>query len=199
MSQRLGVPSVSTGDLLRRLIASGVDTPLVRGAREIEKGAFVSDDFANRLALAELNKPAAAAGFILDGYPRSVPQAETLEAFLAGVGLGIEAVLVFSITPEELGMRLRGRRVCAVCGATYHVAAAPPMVEGRCDRCAGALVPRVEDNQPEKIALRQELYESQTTPLISFYEGRGLVKIISAEGTPGMVFARICEALEILV
>lgn len=190
------MPSVSTGNLLRQLIASGVDTPLVREARQIEQGAFVSDAFANQLAFSAIKGQS---GFVLDGYPRSVAQAEALDAFLREYQHPLDAALLFTLEPATLTERLLGRRVCAHCGATYHLTAARPRVVGRCDHCEGELIPRTEDDQPEKIALRQHLYESRTAPLIAYYRQLGVARSVSAEGSPDAVFKRICEALLILV
>lgn len=196
LSERLGVPSVSTGTLLRQLLASGEDTPLVREARQIEQGAFVSDAFANQLAFSAI---AGQVGFVLDGYPRSVAQAAALASFLGERQQVLDAVLIFTLTAETLSARLLGRRVCGRCGATYHLSAAPPCLVGQCDRCGGALVPRREDDQPEKIALRQHLYETQTAPLIRYYQDQGLAREVLVEGSPEVVFQRICELLLISV
>ena len=190
------MPSVSTGTLLRQLLASGEDTLLVREARQIEQGAFVSDAFANQLAFSSI---AGQAGFVLDGYPRSVAQAVALDGFLKERQQVLDAVLIFSLTPETLSTRLLGRRLCSCCGATYHLSAAPPRVVGKCDRCGGELVPRREDDQPEKIALRQRLYETQTAPLIRHYQDRGLAREVLVEGSPEVVFQRICELLLISI
>lgn len=199
LSQRLGIPSVSTGELLRQLIASGEDSILVREAREIESGSFVSDDFANRLALGALSTRLASRGFILDGYPRSLAQGDALESYLVEQQQKLDAVVVFSVTASELATRVMGRRVCQQCGSLYHLTAAPSLRGEFCDRCGAILVPRAEDDQPAKVVLRMQLYESRTAPLITFYRERGLVKVVSAEGTPDVVFRRICKALAISV
>ena len=196
LSQALGVPSVSTGALLRELIASGEETPLVREARQILSGAFVSDSFANQLAFSAI---AGKAGFVLDGYPRSVAQAEALERHLAAQGERLSAALLLLLDDAALSVRVAGRRVCLACGATYHVQIAPSQREGICDRCGGALSLRPEDDQPEKRLLRRQLYETQTAPLIAFYRERGLLQEINAVGLPESVFNNICESLRRLI
>ena len=196
LSQPLGVPSVSTGALLRELIASGAETPQVQEARQILRGAFVSDSFANALAFGAI---AGQPGFILDGYPRSVEQAEALEGALAAQGVRLDAVLLLKLSGEALGERVAGRRLCLGCGATYHVRIAPPKCEGVCDRCSNKLGLRPEDDQPEKRRLRGQLYETQTAPLIAFYQGRGLLHEIDAEGLPEAVFRKVCESLRRLI
>lgn len=196
LSAKLGVPSVSTGALLRELIASNEDTPLVQEARHILTGAFVSDAFANRLAFSAI---AEQSGFILDGYPRSLAQAEALEGFLSVLGTALDAVLLLELSDAALAERVSGRRLCPSCGATYHVRIAPPECEGVCDRCQSMLTLRPEDDQPEKRALRRQLYETQTAPLIAFYQERELLRRISAEGPPELVFKKICESLRHLI
>ena len=196
LSAKLGVPSVSTGALLRALIATGEDTPLVREARQILTGAFVSDSFANQLAFSAI---AERSGFILDGYPRSLAQAEALAAFLRAQGTALDAALLLELSDAALAERVGGRRLCPNCGATYHVRIEPPECEGVCDRCQSALTLRPEDDQPEKRALRRQLYETQTAPLIAFYQGLGLLCRINAEGAPELVFEKVCESLRHLI
>ena len=196
LSAKLGVPSVSTGALLRALIATGEDTPLVREARQILTGAFVSDSFANQLAFSAI---AERSGFILDGYPRSLAQAEALAAFLRAQGTALDAALLLELSDAALAERVGGRRLCPNCGATYHVRIEPPECEGVCDRCQSVLTLRPEDDQPEKRALRRQLYETQTAPLIAFYQGLGLLHRVNAEGSPELVFEKVCESLRHLI
>jgi adenylate kinase len=196
LSQTLGVPSVSTGALLRELIASGQETPLAHEARQILRGAFVSDAFANQLAFAAIEGQA---GFVLDGYPRSVAQAKALERHLEIRGEHLSAALVLQLDDAVLSERVAGRRVCMACGATYHVQIAPAQRDGICDRCGGALRLRPEDDQPEKRSLRRQLYETQTAPLIAFYRDQGILREINATGLPESVYNNICESLQCLI
>lgn len=196
LSQALGVPSVSTGALLRELIASGEETPLVQEARQILSGAFVSDRFANQLAFSAIERTS---GFVLDGYPRSVPQAEALERFLAERGQQLERVYLFVLSERALEERVLGRRVCSACGQTYHLVIAPPTVSGQCDRCGASLGLRIEDDAPQKRTLRRQLYQTQTEPLCAFYRDRGLLHEIDAEGTPEAIFKKVCESLPRLI
>ena len=192
LSARLGVPSVSTGALLRALITSGEQTPLVQEARQILSGAFVSDVFASQLAFGAIEGEP---GFVLDGYPRTVAQAEALEEFLAQRGLALDAVLLLQLGERALEERISGRRLCLDCGATYHVRIAPPQRMGVCDRCGARLILRPEDDQPAKRLLRGQLYETQTAPLYTFYRERGMLKQIDAAGLPEQVFTEICKSI----
>ncbi|WP_395139423.1 adenylate kinase family protein [Armatimonas sp.] len=192
LSQALSVPSVSTGALLRALIATGNETPRVLEARQILSGAFVSDTFANQLAFEAIRTQR---GFVLDGYPRSVSQAEALDAFLLERGTALDAVFLLRISDLALAARVAGRRVCSECGATYHLAIAPSCQEGRCDLCGAGLTLRPEEDQPGKRLLRRQLYEAQTVPLCAFYQERGLLREIDAEGLPEVVYNKICESL----
>ena len=196
LSQALSVPSVSTGALLRALIATGNETPRVQEARQILSGAFVSDTFANQLAFEAIQ---AQTGFVLDGYPRSVGQAAALEAFLLERGTALDAVFLLRISDQVLAGRVAGRRVCSECGATYHLVIAPPRQEGHCDLCGGGLALRPEEDQPEKRFLRRQLYETQTAPVCAFYQERGLLRVIDAEGLPEVVYNKICESLSGLI
>jgi len=168
---------VSTGDLLRDAVAR--KTPLGRKAAEfMNKGSLVPDDLVVSLVAERLKKDDARSGFVLDGFPRTVVQAEMLEKTLDELQLKLDSVLYFATDREVVMNRLGGRRICRKCAANYHVTNIPPRVEGVCDRCAGELYQR-DDDKPVTVARRLEVYEKQTAPLIRFYRERGLLKEVS--------------------
>jgi adenylate kinase len=180
LAREWGVPQVATGDMLRDAAAAG--TPLGREARRfMDQGALVPDDVILGLVAERLAQPDAAAGFILDGFPRTIPQAEGLERLLAGLGLTLDRVLVFDVPQDELVRRLSGRRVCRQCGTTFHVSSAPPRQPGVCDRCGGELVQR-EDDREATVRHRLEVYARQTAPLLARYRAEGLVATVAGEG-----------------
>ena len=188
LARELGVPHLSTGDLLRREVAAG--TPLGREAeRYMKAGRLVPDELVLRMLRERLARPDAARGFLLDGFPRTVPQAEALEAIAP-----IDRVVSFEIDPAVLIQRLSDRRVCPVCQAVYNLATQPPKVPGRCDRDGAELVHRPDD-RPEAIQVRLEVYARQTAPLIDFYRARGTLRPIDASGTPAEVGARVRDAI----
>ncbi len=185
LAKRWGVPHVASGAILRRALADPEASggALAQAAQVIKDGGFVTNEVANAIVFRELDKPAARRGFVLDGYPRDVAQAEALEDYLAsGRRGGLDAVVALQIDEETLIARLAGRLTCPQCGATYHVRTAPPAREGVCDDCGAALIVR-EDDEPESIRTRLALYAEKTEPLTDFYEKRGVLRVIEASGT----------------
>jgi adenylate kinase len=175
------VPQIATGDMLREAVAAG--TPLGREAKRImESGALVSDDVIVGLIAERLRQPDAAGGFILDGFPRTIGQAEALGRLLKDLGQKLEAVVYFKVGEPELLRRLTGRRVCRRCQAAYHMVSAPPKREGVCDNCGGPLYQR-EDDSEETVRNRLAVYERQTAPLLDYYRERGLLTPIDGEGS----------------
>ena len=160
----------------------------------MDRGELVPDDLVIEIATTRLLADDCAEGFLLDGFPRTVYQAEKLDEFLAAHGSKIDKVLDIAVEKEELMVRLTGRRVCKACGASYHVVNIPPKKEGICDVCGGPLVQRADDNA-ETVANRIEVYEAQTMPLIEYYEKAG--NIAHIDGATGLesVFADIVKAL----
>ena len=191
--EKYGVPHISTGDIFRANIKAG--TELGKRAQEyMNRGELVPDDLVIEIATTRLLADDCAEGFLLDGFPRTVYQAEKLDEFLAAHGSKIDKVLDIAVEKEELMVRLTGRRVCKACGASYHVVNIPPKKEGICDVCGGPLVQRADDNA-ETVANRIEVYEAQTMPLIEYYEKAG--NIAHIDGATGLesVFADIVKAL----
>jgi adenylate kinase len=188
LAARLNVPRISTGDLLREAVALG--TPLGGLVRAVmARGELVSDDLMVDLVRERLNRPDAAAGFVLDGFPRTVPQAEALEGLVAG--RGPLTVVEIRVPEDELVRRLGSRLVCRVCG----VNATPGMGgEGRCGRCGGELVQRADDGA-EIVRERLQVFARATRPLIEFYRGRSVHREVGGTGTPDEVFADLERAV----
>jgi adenylate kinase len=194
LAARLGIPHISTGDILRDAAAAG--TPLGREARRyMDDGHLVPDRVIVGLVEERLAAPDAQRGFVLDGFPRTVPQAEAFEALLTRRGTPLDAVVQIAVPRDELVRRLAGRRVCGACGTMYHVSLGPPRHDGVCDGCGGTLVQR-EDDREETIARRMEVYERETAPLVARYRTTGLLREIPGTGSRDDVFARITGALQ---
>ncbi len=192
IAEHYGAPHISTGDMFREAAASG--TPFgVQANGFMTRGELVPDEVVIGLVAERLAKEDVVDhGFILDGFPRTRVQAEALQQLLGPDGL--DAAVDIDVPTEIVVERISGRRVCASCGATYHVNA-PPKTDGRCDRDGGDVVQR-EDDTPEAVKRRLDLYERNTRPLLDFYGGLGLLVTIDGDGAPDDVFARILEAVE---
>jgi adenylate kinase len=189
-SKELGVPQVSTGDIFRDAIKR--ETELGKKVKEIVgRGDLVPDELTVSLVKERLAQPDAAGGYILDGFPRTIPQAEALAAFQA-----LDAVVNFSIKDAVVVKRLSGRRVCRNCGAIYHVENMPPKKNGVCDACGGHLYVR-DDDKIDSIMNRLEVYKKQTEPLIRFYKDKKLLKDIDSSKTPEATLAQLRKALKI--
>lgn len=188
-----GIPQVSTGDLLRAAVAAG--TELGRKARAaMDAGQLVSDGIVLGIIRERLARPDAGDGFVLDGFPRNKAQAEALDEVLEELDAPLDAVVLMDVDFEVLLKRLTGRRTCAGCGKLYNVYFSPPEKEGVCDECGGQLKQRDDDNEAT-ITRRLKVYESETTPLVAFYEARGLLRVVDAEGPIDEVFRRLEAAL----
>ena len=191
--EKYNIPHISTGDIFRENIKNG--TELGKKAQEyMNRGELVPDDLVIEIATTRLLEDDCKNGFLLDGFPRTVYQAEKLDEFLAAHGSKIDKVLDIAVEKEELITRLTGRRVCKACGASYHVVNIPPKTEGICDACGGELVQRADDNI-ETVTNRIDVYEAQTKPLVDYYEKAG--NIAHIDGATGLdnVFADIVKAL----
>ena len=191
--EKYGIPHNSTGDIFRENIKNG--TELGKKAQEyMNRGELVPDDLVIEIATDRLLKDDCKNGFLLDGFPRTVYQAEKLDEFLAAQGGKIDKVLDIAVGKDELITRLTGRRVCKACGASFHVVNIPPKKEGICDYCGGELIQRADDNL-ETVTNRIDVYEAQTMPLVEYYENAG--NIAHIDGTTGLdnVFADIVKAL----
>ncbi len=191
---KYGIPQISTGDILREAVKEG--TPLGKEAKKyMDEGKLVPDEVVVGIVRERLKEPDCTKGFILDGFPRTIPQAEALDKTLQEMGKGIDHVLSLEVDREELVRRLSGRRTCKRCGAMYHIIFDPPKKDGVCDRCGGELYQR-DDDKEETIRERLRVYEEQTAPLIEYYRKKGLLRPIDGVGKIEEIFARIRETIE---
>ena len=178
LSRKLGIPVISTGNILRAAMKNG--TPVGLKAKEyVDNGALVPDDVIIGIVEERLAESDCANGYILDGMPRTIPQAEALEER----GIDIDCALSIDIDDETIVQRMSGRRTCLNCGATYHVVSAPSKAEGVCDNCGSELTVR-KDDAPETVRNRLEVYHRETEPLLDFYAKRG--KLITVENQPSI-------------
>jgi adenylate kinase len=180
--------------MLRAAVRAG--TPLgVKAQEYMKKGELVPDSVVIGLIRERIAEPDAAKGFILDGFPRTVPQAESLDETLKSLNMTLSAVLKIEVTRATLIKRLTGRRVCKSCGTTYNVDTMRPIKEGICDKCGGELIQRPDD-RPETIENRLTVYQKDTAPLIEYYEKQGLLRKATCEGEYDDVMKRIYDAIE---
>jgi adenylate kinase len=192
LASEWGVPHVATGDMLREAVAA--KTPLgLEAKRHMDSGGLVPDEVVIGLVGERLAQPDAKAGVVLDGFPRTVAQAEALDALFARTGLSLDRVVYFNVSRDELLRRLTGRRVCRGCGRTYHLVSAPPKVAGKCDVCGGELYQRVDDRE-DTVATRLDVYQKQTSPLLEYYRGRNLLSEVAGEGSVSQVAEAIRKA-----
>ena len=191
LSAKLGIPTISTGNILRAAIKEGTPTGL-EAKRYMDEGQLVPDSVIIGIVAQRLEQPDCAKGFILDGVPRTIGQAEALDA----EGVTFDHVLSIEISDAEIEERMSGRRVCQSCGAPYHVKARPPKQEGVCDSCGGQLVQR-EDDKAETVRKRLEIYHADTEPLKGFYEGKGILVPVANQDTIEGTNQVIMEALEL--
>ena len=193
IASHLAIPKVSTGDIFRYNVSVG--TELGRQAKSfMERGDLVPDEVTVAMVASRLQEDDALSGFLLDGFPRNVPQAETLKKMMADWGMRLDLVLELVVDHDEVIRRLSGRRTCRKCGRVWHVAFDPPSVPGRCDECGGELFQR-DDDREETIRHRLEVYEQQTQPLISYYADEGILLGIDATGPVEDVTDRALLAL----
>ncbi len=181
LAREWGVPQIATGDMLREAVAA--KTPLgLEAKRYMDQGALVPDEVVIGATAERLAAPDAARGFILDGFPRTIAQAEALARLLKDAGHALDVVLYFDVSEPELLRRLTGRRVCRACGHTYHLTSSPPKRAGVCDACGGELYQRVDDSEGT-VRNRLEVYRKQTAPLLDYYRQRNVLTTVSGEGS----------------
>lgn len=189
----LGVPQLSTGDMLREAIKQG--TPLGKRADEfMSKGNLVPDDLMVDLIKARIRNPDCVRGFMLDGFPRTVAQAEALERMLSGLSRTIDHVVSFHVDQEELVHRLSGRLVCSNCGSSFHDQDKPPKSKGKCDVCASGLIKR-DDDAPGVVRHRLETFLKSTAPVEQYYKAKGVLRQLDALGAEEEVFERILSVV----
>ena len=193
IAKKYQIPHISTGDIFRANIKG--NTPLGKKAQEyMNKGELIPDDLVIEIATSRLLDDDCMRGFLLDGFPRTVHQAEKLDEFLAARGGSLDKVINITADDQILIRRLTGRRVCRQCGASYHIVNIPPQKEGICDACGGELIQRDDDTETT-VRNRIAVYEEQTMPLLDYYTAKG--NIVTVDGTAPLddVFAEISEAL----
>ncbi len=193
LASHYSIPHISTGDIMRANIKAS--TPLGLEVKAyMERGELVSDSVTNEMVRNRLNEADASHGFLLDGFPRNVGQAEVLRAILSEKKTPLDAVLELSIKTSEIVARLSGRRICRNCGKAWHVDFEPTQADGTCDACQGELYQR-EDDKEEVITRRLQVFEEQTAPIISFYRTEGLLITINASGSVSEITERAITAL----
>jgi adenylate kinase len=191
--EEFAVPHISTGDMFRAAVKE--QTPLgVEAKSYMDKGLLVPDEVVIGIVRERLGKDDCKNGFLLDGFPRTVAQAESLDQTLEGLGKKIDHVINIDVDRESLLARLTGRRICRQCGATYHVIYNPPEAHGKCDKCGGELYQRDDDNE-KTVATRLDVNIEQTAPLLAYYLKQGTLRDINGEQEIGQVFEDIAGIL----
>ena len=193
MAARYGVKKISTGDLLREAVRNQTKLGL-EAKGYMDQGKLVPDSVVIGLVRDKLADPDYAKGFVLDGFPRTVPQAEELGKVLSDRGIQLDRVVNFKVSREAIVRRLSGRRSCPKCQATFHLEFAPSQKGGACDRCGETLVQR-NDDKPEAIETRLKVYEEQTAPLISFYDGKHMLSHLDSAGSVDSVYQNLTKVL----
>lgn len=190
---KYGLPHISTGDIFRANIKNG--TELGKEAKKyMDQGLLVPDELTVRLLLDRVSQEDCKNGYVLDGFPRTIPQANVLDEALEKLGDQIDYAIDVDVPDENIVRRMSGRRACFSCGATYHVAYAPPQKEGICDTCGSELVLR-DDDKPETVQNRLHVYHEQTQPLIDFYARKGVLRTVDGTQAVEDVFEAICKIL----
>ena len=193
IADKYGVPHISTGDIFRANIKNG--TELGKEAKGyMDKGLLVPDELTVRLLLDRVAQEDCSGGYVLDGFPRTIPQAEVLDSELAKLGESVDAAVDVDVPDENIINRMSGRRACLSCGATYHIVNIPSKKEGICDVCGSSLVCR-EDDQPETVKNRLQVYHEQTQPLIAYYEAKGVLRTVDGTLPMAEVFEAIVKIL----
>ena len=194
LMKKYGVPQVSTGDLLRAAVKAG--TPLgLQAKAAMDAGRLVSDEIVLAMIRERLSQADARKGFILDGFPRNLAQAEALDAMLDKLGIPLQLAVLIDIDLDILMQRMTGRRTCESCGQMYNIYSSPPKWEDRCDLCGGKLRHRADDNE-ETISNRLRVYETQTAPLIDYYRKQGKLRVVQGLGEIEEVFAAISQVVD---
>lgn len=194
LADKYGIPQISTGDILRENVKKKTDLG-VKAKQFMDKGALVPDELVVDMVSGRLAQDDCSRGFILDGFPRNISQAEALEATLDDMGKAIDHVVGIEVDNKELVRRLSGRRVCGKCGASYHVIFNPPVNIGMCDKCGSEIYQR-DDDQEDTIKARLKVYEEETQPLIDYYKEKGTYRPVNGIGGVDQVTKAIVEAIE---
>ena len=193
IAAQFAIPKISTGDIFRANVSEGTELGIT-AKKYMDAGDLVPDEVTSAMVRERLKEEDAGDGFLLDGFPRTVPQAETLDEILGAMSVGVDVVLELVVDDEEVIRRLSGRRTCRNCGHIWHVDFDPPKHEGICDDCGGRLFQR-DDDKPDTVRHRLEVYAEQTAPLIAFYAEKGVLVGIDATGPVDNVTERAIAAL----
>lgn len=194
IAAKYGIPHISTGDIFRANIKSG--TELGKKAKEyMDQGLLVPDELVVDLVIDRFKQPDCEKGYVLDGFPRTIPQAKALDEALEKNGDAVQYAIDVDVPDEDIVNRMSGRRACVNCGGTYHVVTIPPKVEGICDTCGASLVLR-DDDQPETVKKRLTVYHDQTQPLIHYYQSKGILKSVDGTKIMDVIFDQIVAILE---
>lgn len=192
--EKYKIPQMSTGDLLRAEVAAGTDLGK-RAKAAMDAGQLVTDDVVLGMIQARLAKPDAKSGFILDGFPRNIPQAQSLDAMLARLGQPLQLALLVDVDTDVLLKRLTGRRTCGSCGAIYNIYFSSPKTANKCDKCGGALTHRSDDNE-QTVANRLKVYQQQTAPLVNYYKAQGKLRTVRGVGAVNAIFKNVTDIIE---
>ena len=194
IAQKYGIPHVSTGDIFRANIKNGTELGM-EAKKYMDQGLLVPDELTVKILLDRVAQADCANGYVLDGFPRTIPQAEVLDKALSELGESIDFAIDVDVPDENIVKRMSGRRACLSCGATYHIEHIPPKKEGICDNCGQELVLR-DDDKPETVLNRLKVYHEQTQPLIDYYEKEGALKNVDGTVDVEVVFENIVKILE---
>lgn len=193
IADKYGVPHISTGDIFRANIKNGTELGM-EAKKYMDQGLLVPDELTVRILLDRVAQDDCKNGYVLDGFPRTIPQAEVLDSELTKLGDHIDYAINVDVPDENIVKRMSGRRACLTCGATYHIEHVPPKKEGICDVCGSELVLR-DDDKPETVKNRLNVYHEQTQPLIDFYTEKGVLKTVDGTVSMEEVFAAITAIL----
>ncbi len=192
--EKYKIPQMSTGDLLRAEVAAGTDLGK-KAKAAMDAGQLVTDDIVLGMIQARLAKPDAKNGFILDGFPRNIPQAQSLDAMLARLGQPLQLALLVDVDTDVLMKRLTGRRTCGSCGAIYNIHFSAPKTSSKCDKCGGSLTHRSDDNE-HTVSNRLKVYQEQTAPLANYYKAQGKLRTVRGVGTVSAIFKSMGDIIE---
>lgn len=193
VSEKFGIPQISTGDILREAVKKQTELGIL-AKQYMDKGELVPDELIVNLIKGRLLEDDCSSGFILDGFPRTIAQAESLTSTLKGMGISLDMVINFHLQDEILIKRLSGRRICKTCGYNFHIYYQPPKNESMCDKCGGEIYQR-DDDKEEVINRRLKVYMEQTAPLINYYQETGILKDVNADAEIPLIFDKVMNAV----